>query len=199
LSILQQEEPMRRTTATTLAALILAAAPAAGQDGERLFYYVDNEAAWGSLVANIERIDIVAPSAYYVEEDGVVWGDVDRRVLDLARTHGVKVIPLLVNRGFDQQKLHALLVDDAARARVGASLAELCRRHGYAGIQIDFENLSINDRDAFTRFYREMATALRPAGCGLSVAVVHRPDELPGPTPYHKWLFDSWRGIWILD
>src|SRR5690606_21600398 len=77
---------------------------------------------------------------------------------------------------------------------VGASLAELCRRHEYDGIQVDFENLSINDRDAFTRFYRELAGALEPTTCGLSIAVVHRPDELPGPTMYHKWLFDSWRG-----
>lgn len=166
----------------------------AAQGGERLFYYVDNEDAWASLTANIARIDVVAPSAYLVEEDGVVWGDVDPRVVRLAREHGVKVIPLLVNRGFDQAKLHTLLADDAARARVGAALAELCRRHDYDGIQVDFENLAIADRDAFTRFYRELAAVLRPAGCGLSVAVVHRPDELAGPTAYHKWLFDSWRG-----
>jgi spore germination protein YaaH len=25
------------------------------------------------------------------------------------------------------------------------------------------------------------------------MAVVHRPDELPGPTQYHKWLFGNWR------
>lgn len=185
---------MRRLASVALAAAGFCALPAAAQDPERLFYYVDNEAAYESLVANIDRIDVVAASAYFVEEDGVVWGDLDPRVIALARAHGARVIPLLVNRGFDQQALHALLTDDAARARVAASLAELCRRHDYDGIQIDFENLSINDRDAFTRFYRESAAALRAAGCGISVAVVHRPDELPGPTPYHKWLFDSWRG-----
>lgn len=188
--------PVRRALMSGCAVIAAAAsvAPAAGQDGERLFYYVDNQDAYESLVANIDRIDVVAVSAYYVEEDGVVWGSVDPRVLALAREHGAKVIPLLVNRGFDQEKLHTLLADDAARARIAATLAEVCRRDGYDGIQVDFENLSIHDRDAFTRFYRELAAALRPAGCGISAAVVHRPDELPGPTPYHKWLFDSWRG-----
>ncbi len=185
---------MHRLASAALAA-VLCAAPAAGQEqGERLFYYVDNEDAWESLVANIARIDVVAPSAYFVDEDGVVWGDLDRRVIELARAHDVQVIPLLVNRGFDQDELHTLLVDEAARARIGASLAELCRRNDYDGIQIDFENLSIHDRDVFTQFYREMRAALTPAGCGLSVAVVHRPDELAGPRPYHEWLFDSWRG-----
>lgn len=185
---------MLRTASAACAAVIILAAPAAAQDGERLFYYTDSEAAYESLVAHIDRIDVVAPSAYNVEEDGVVWGDVDPRVIALAREHDVQIIPLIVNRGFNQETLHTLLVDDAARARLAASLAELCRRHDYDGIQVDFENLSINDRDAFTRFYRELGEALRPAGCGLSVAVVHRPDELPGPTQYHKWLFDSWRG-----
>lgn len=190
---------MYRAAATAFAAAALCAVPAAARQGERLFYYVDNENAYESLVTNIGRIDVVAPSAYYVEEDGVVWGDVDPRVIELTRAHDVKLIPLLVNRGFDQQKLHALLTDDGARSRVIGTLAELCRRHGFDGIQIDFENLSINDRDAFTRFYQLAADALRSAGCGISVAVVHRPDELPGPTPYHKWLFDSWRGGYDLQ
>jgi spore germination protein YaaH len=187
---------LRFTLCTAFSALAAAVfhAPAAAQQGERLFYYVDNDAAFASLAANIDRIDVLAASAYYVEEDGVVWGDVDPRVIALTREHGVRLVPVLVNRGFDQQALHTLLGDDAARARIAASLAELCRRHGFDGIQIDFENLSIHDRDAFTRFYRETAAALRAAECGISVAVVHRPDELPGPTPYHKWLFDSWRG-----
>jgi hypothetical protein len=86
-------------------AVIAAAAsvsPAVGQDGERLFYHVDNQDAYESLVANIDRIDVIAVSAYYVEEDGVVWGSVDPRVLALAREHGARVIPLLVNRGFSR-------------------------------------------------------------------------------------------------
>src|SRR5690606_31842005 len=116
---------------SALAAAAVCAVPAAAQQGERLFYYVDNEAAYASLAENIDRIDVVGASAYYVEEDGVVWGDVDPRVVELTREHGVKLIPLLVNRGFDQQKLHTLLNDDDARARISASLAELCRRHGF--------------------------------------------------------------------
>ena len=185
---------MTRSFRLACAALLLCTAPLAAQRGERLFYYVDREDSYNSLVANITRIDVIAPSAYNVDADGVVYGDVDARVIALARQHNVRVMPLLVNRGFDQQKLSTLLADDAARARMVASLLELCRRHRYGGIQIDFENLSVRDRDAFTRFYREVAAALKPAGLQLSVAVVHRPDELAGANAYQEWLFDSWRG-----
>jgi spore germination protein YaaH len=175
-------------------AVLLSAAPLAAQRGERLFYYVDREDSYNSLVQHIRSIDVLGPSAYNVDEDGVVYGDVDSRVLALAREHRVQVMPLLVNRGFDQAKLTHILADDAARARIVASLVELCRRHAYAGIQIDFENLAIQDRDAFARFYREAAEALHGAGFRISVAVVHRPDELAGATAYQEWLFDSWRG-----
>jgi spore germination protein YaaH len=190
---------MLRCMYRVLGVLLLGTAPLAAQGGERLFYYTDNENAYHSLVAHIASIDLLAPSAYFVDEDGVVYGDVDRRVLELARQHRVPVMPLLVNRGFDQAKLHQLLDREEVRARMVASLLELCERHAYDGIQIDFENLSIDDRDAFTTFYREVASALHAAGRRISVAVVHRPDELAGPTAYHEWLMDSWRGGYDLE
>lgn len=184
---------MLRAGAWTLAALLASAASLTAQGGERLFYYTDTETSYESFVAHVDRIDIVAPSSYFVDADGIVYGTVDRRVVELAKQRGVAVVPLLVNRGFDQAKLHTLLASEAARARMIASMVELCRRHGYAGFQIDFENLSIHDRDAFTQFYLEAAQALKRAGFGISVAVVHRPDEFAGPTAYHEWLADSWR------
>ena len=189
---------MKRFAAAAAAILVLAA-PAAAQQGERLFYYVDREDAYESLVENIARIDILAPSGYYIDEDGVVYGDVDRRVRELAKANGVRVMPLLVNRGFDQTELSEFLNDGAARQRVVASLTELVRRHDYAGIQVDIENLSIHDRDAFTAFYNDLARALHEDGRQISVAVVHRPDEIAGINAYQEWLMDSWRGGYDLQ
>ncbi len=164
-----------RLAALLLVLLVLPLPTLAQRPIERLFYYSDSQEGWESLRRNIDQISIVAPGRYSVDEDGIVWGDVDARVLRLAQEHDVGVMPLLVNPGFDQEMLHRFLSNDAARQRAIASLVELCRRNAYLGIQVDFENLSINDRDAFTRFYRELAT------------------ELPGPTQYHKWLFRNWR------
>lgn len=182
-----------------LLALLLPGALSAQDPIQRLFYYYDSPEGWESLRQNIDQISIIAPGRYSVDEDGIVWGDVDARVIGLAREHGVPVMPLVVNPGFDQEVLHRFLVNDAARERAVRSLVELCERNGYAGIQVDFENLSINDRDAFTRFYRELAAALHGGGYQISAAVVHRPDELPGPTQYHKWLFRNWRAGYDLQ
>ncbi|HEX2190101.1 MAG TPA: glycosyl hydrolase family 18 protein [Longimicrobiaceae bacterium] len=186
---------MRSTLVRALVALVLILpAPAAAQRApERLFYYTDNEDGWQSLLRNVDQVSVVAPGGYAVSEHGTVWGEVDPRVVRLGRERGVPVMPLVVNPGFDQEMLHRFLASDEARARAVASLVELCRRHGHWGIQVDFENLALADRDAFTRFYRELGRALHAAGFRLSAAVVHRPDELAGPTAYHRWLFENWR------
>ena len=163
------------------------------QQPERLWYYSDNEDAWASLQRNIKQIGVIAPSAYFVDAQGIVWGDVDPRVRDLAARNNVPVMPLLVNAGFDQPALHALLSTPAARARAIASIVDVARRNNYWGIQIDFENVNVDDKDHLTTFYREAADALHRAGKKISIAVVHRPDEQPGTSRYHKWLFANWR------
>lgn len=177
----------------TLLTAVLAPVPGRAQDLERLFYYVDREAAFDSFREHIDDIDVLAPAAYSVDGEGVVWGEVDPRVIALAAEHGVAVMPLIHNPGFDQEMLHGLLTSDVARQRTIDALVELCRRHGYDGIQFDFENLHMNDREAFTAFFGEAARALHDAGYRISVAVVHRPDELAGPTRYHRWIYENWR------
>lgn len=191
--------PPGRVLLAAAAALCLTAARADAQDLERLFYYVDRESAYRSLERNIGDISVVAPAAFSADGDGVVWGEVDPRVLHLAREHGVRVMPLVHNPGFDQEMVHRLVRDSAARARTVESLARLCRRHDFHGIQFDFENVHLRDRDAYTRFYREAAAGLHAAGCRISVAVVHRPNRLAGPTRYHKWLFKNWRAGYDLE
>lgn len=178
---------------------LLLVAPVRAQRAEHLFYYVDTEESFNSLKANISKISVVAPQAFSVDEDGIVWGAVDPRVIELAKQHKVGVMPLVVNPGFDQAVLHRLLANAEARRRTITTLVDLCKQHGFLGIQFDFENLHVNDRTAFTHFYEEAAKALHRGGFMLSIAVVHRTEDYPGPTEYHKWLFENWRGGYDLE
>lgn len=186
---------MRRLLLALAAAAALAAPAAAQRAPEALFYYVDKEDSWRSLQQHIAQIDILAPDVFGVDTMGVLYGELDPRVLELARKNNVKVMPLIVNKPFDQRQLHALLANDDAVKLLVANLAELCKRYSLYGIQVDFENLNMRDRDAFTRFYRTLATTLKEAGgYRTSVAVVHQSDDLAGPTKYHQWMRETWRG-----
>ena len=174
-------------------ALVINAA-ALGAQGERLFYYVDREDAYRSLVAHINQITVLGPQSYTVDSLGTFFGGVDARVLKLANEHHVKVMPLFVNEGFNQPALHRLLGDEAAQRRSIDAMVGSCRRHGYWGIQFDVENINEQDRDRFTKWFTDAAAALHGAGFAISIAVVHRTDEAVGPTAYHRFLQESWRG-----
>ncbi len=175
------------------AASLALSAPIQGQALERLFYYVDREDSYQSLLKNIDQITVLGPQVYTVDSLGIVFGELDSRVLALAKAHRVKVMPLVVNEAFNQPALRKLLADTAARARATRSLVQLCQQYGYWGIQFDIENVNIQDRDLLTAWYRETANALHRGGFTLSIAVVHRTEDNAGPTAYHRFLQDSWR------
>lgn len=163
---------------------------------ESLWYLVDNEESIQSFLAHADHISVVAPQTYTMDEHGIVWGGVDARVLDTARAKGIRVMPLVLQPGFDQPMFQKLLRDPEARRRGVENLARLCRENGFWGIQFDFENIHVTDRERFTEFYREAADALHGVGCTISVAVVPRTGEFPGETSYHKWIFEYWRGAY---
>jgi spore germination protein YaaH len=178
-----------------LGALCPARARAQGGD-EALWYLTSRETSVQSFLAHADRISIVAPQTFSMDSNGVVWGSVDERVMATAKAKGIRVIPLIVNEGFDQPEFHRFLASPTARARAVGNIAALCHDNGYAGIQFDFENVHVVDRDAFSAFTRDAAAALHGVGCSLSVAVVPRTSDFPGPTSYHKWIFDYWRGVY---
>jgi spore germination protein len=178
---------------TFVLALILPLRAPHAQALERLFYYVDKEDSYQSLLKNIDQITILGPQVYTVDSLGIVFGELDPRVLALAKAHHVKVMPLVVNESFNQPALRRLLADTAARGRATRTLTDLCHQNAYWGIQFDIENVNIQDRDLLSAWYRETASALHRVNCTLSIAVVHRTDEGAGPTAYHRFLQDSWR------
>ncbi len=184
--------PPAITTAVCALSLLLPRA-ANGQALERLFYYVDRQDSYESLAKNIDQITILGPQVYTVDSLGIVFGELDPRVLALAKAHRVKVMPLVVNEAFNQPALRKLLADTAARGRATRSLLQLCQQNAFWGIQFDIENVNIQDRDLLTAWYRETASALHRGGFTLSIAVVHRTEDNAGPTAYHRFLQDSWR------
>jgi spore germination protein len=166
------------------------------QAPEALWYSTDAEASVQSFLANASRISVVAPQSFSMDSIGIIWGRVDPRVIAKAREAKVKLVPLIVNPGFDQAIFHHVLTTPDARRRAIRNITALCRDNKFDGIQFDFENISVRDREAFTSFSREVADSLHRINCTLSAAVVPRSSEYPGPTSYHKWIYDNWRGAY---
>lgn len=165
---------------------------------ENLFYMVDSEDSYQSFKDNLDQISVVAPQTFSISEEGVVWGEVDRRVRDLAEEHDIEVIPLIMNPGFDRDLFHSFLHDSTARHRTISMMVKLAGSYGFAGWQFDFEHIHISDREAFTNFYRETAEAFHEEGLSLSAAVVPTNSDYDLPTAYHRFLYEYWRGVYDL-
>lgn len=168
-------------------------------ESENLFYYVDSEDSYESFKANSDHISIVAPQTYSLSETGVVWGDVDARMIEIAEEKGIKVIPLIVNPGFNRDLFHNFLQDEDARQRAIQMMVDLALEHEYAGWQFDFEHIHLSDRDRFTEFYQETAEAFSEHDLSLSAAVVPTNTNFDLKTEYHRFLYEFWRGAYDLE
>jgi spore germination protein YaaH len=166
------------------------------QQLEALWYSVRGEASVQSFLAHADQISIVSPQVFMFDSTGALRGSVDQRMIDKAKEKGVKLVPLVMNPGFDQPMIHRILTVPDARLRSVRAMTALCRDNGFAGIQLDIENVHVRLKDAFTAWAREAVDSLHRVGCTLSAAVVPRLSENPGPTSYHRWIFDNWRGVY---
>lgn len=184
---------LRLFALAALATLGWANVDAGAQQLESL-WYLRGEQSIQSFLAHADQVSIVAPQVFAMDSTGVIRGKVDPRVIETARAKRVKLVPLVVNPGFDQRSLHRVLNNPRARKRALRSLAALCRVNKFAGLQFDFENFHIRDRDAFTSFTREAVDSVHHAGCQLSAAVVPRLGDAPGTNSYDRWIYDNWRG-----
>ena len=191
---MSRPRPLRRVEAAL--GLLLVATPCLAQGTEALWYSVGREESTQSFLAHADRISIVSPQVFTLDSFGVIRGKVDPRVVAKAREKGVKLVPLVMNPGFDQPTIHRVLTVPEARKRALENLVALCRDNHFDGIQFDIENVHVKDKDALTSFMRDAAVGLHGVNCSVSAAVVPRTSDDPGPTSYHRWIFDNWRGVY---
>ncbi|MGD8327940.1 MAG: hypothetical protein PVJ49_00810, partial [Acidobacteriota bacterium] len=159
---------------------------------ETLFYLRNDDAAIRSFAQHAELISIIAPQTFSISADGKLRGRTDERILDIAREHGVDIVPLFLNPGFDQATAHALLDDPAAQARAVRTMVDLAIEQGFAGWQFDMENVRADYRDRLTAFYRRAAEALHAAGKTISIAAVPS-DGSAGDDNFSRYMQSNWR------
>jgi spore germination protein YaaH len=178
------------------AAMLSACAGHTPPPSEALWYSRNNEQSIASFEANASRISVVSPQVFAFDTLGNISGSVAPRVIAAAKANNVKLIPLVMNPGFNQPLIHRILNTPSVRANAIRSLASLCRTNHLDGIQFDIENIHVSDKGAFTSFVRESVDSLHRAGCTVSAAVVPRMNEDQGVTAYQKWMYDNWRAAY---
>lgn len=152
--------------------------------------------AIADLKAHANKINILSSQAYHINERGVLYGSVNPQMTPIAEQNHVKLMPLIGNTDFDRKIVHAFLNDKAAQDRAIQSILALCQKQHYYGVQIDFEGMSFEDKDAFTRFYQQTAYVLHQHGFKISIALIPiLTDEVPA-NDYLKSRYEGWSGVY---
>ncbi len=178
--------------------LLLLGTVAAQAQPKALFYMTRSPNSVRSFLEHADKVDILVPTWYSVDENGMVWGGPDPLVMKTAKEHHVPVMPIVSGMGFGTKEFHAFLNNESAKDAFAEALPQICKRDGYSGFQIDFEDLSWTDRDGLSNLVANTAKALHQAGYQLSIATVPSAPGYPGQTAFGYWIYRDWRGVYDL-
>jgi spore germination protein YaaH len=184
---------MRRLT--LLVALLLFCGTAYAKPAA-LFYLTGSSEGIQSFLAHASKIDILVPTWYQVDENGLVSGGPNATVLAAAKAKGVPVMPILAM--FNKKGFHTLAGNPDALSRMNSALLREAKLHGYSGFQFDFENVDYLDRDNLSAVTANTAHQLHTAGLQLTIATVPNAPGYPGQGGFSKWIFTDWRGAYDL-
>ncbi len=96
-----------------------------------LFYMTDSPNSIRDFFAHSSQIDLLVPTWYQVDENGLVTGAPEPAVLAQAQSEKLPVMPIVAL--FNKRSFHLLATSSTAQAQMNAALIRECKLHGYVG------------------------------------------------------------------
>lgn len=130
-----------------------------------------------NLLQDAPGINVVSPSWFQLQDaSGNISVNVLPTVVNYAHAHHIRVWAMIDNQ-FSSTLTHAVLENPKAQANLIDELAYQAHVNQLDGINVDFENIASEDRNAFTTFVRNLHTRLSSMNINLSIDV--SPDIVP--------------------
>ena len=155
------------------------------------FWMGDGKASVDSFMAHKGKIDVISPTWYQFDEDGMVTGAPQPVVLKAAHDAHMTIIPLFAL--FDHVKLHKLVGDTKAQDAMIASLLRECKENGYDGVNLDIEDVMWTDRDGLSALVKRVADALHAQHLQVQIDICPNAPGHAGAGAFSKWIFQEWR------
>jgi spore germination protein YaaH len=173
-------------------------APPGLSPSPRTLFWMNNDVlSVESFLAHKDKIDILSPTWYQIDETGLVTGEPQPVVLKAAKEAHVTIIPLFAL--FNAEKIHILLGDQKAQDEMNQAFVRECRENGYDGVNYDLEDVMWTDRDALSAMVKKTAEVLHKQHLQLQIDVVPNAPGHAGETAFGKWIFQEWRGAYDLQ
>ncbi|HPT61978.1 MAG: glycosyl hydrolase family 18 protein [Bacillota bacterium] len=139
--------------------------------------------SFDALVAARKRLERVSPTMFTIDGDFTIQEAHDPN-LEKVREMGLKVFPLVANKGFDAEVAGRLLKTEESRRKTAEILTEKVLEGGYPGLNVDFEGTFGDFRNEYSWFISVLSEMLHAHGKELSVDVVALAQD---PTPNYSW------------
>ena len=138
-------------------------------------YYSEYADAPNRNGTSIKGINVVSPTFAILDETNageldINIGQAGKNYIDWAHSNNYKVWPVVSNNS-NKRIASEVLNDYKLREKVINNIVNLILTYNLDGINIDFENMSMDDKDMFSRFIIELAPRLKEYGKVLSVDV----------------------------
>ncbi len=119
-----------------------------------------------------KAIDIISPTWFYIKDsEGNLGNKADKGYLNQIHKLGYKVWGLVTN-SFDANLTHTVLNDEKLSKKVAAQLVFYASLYNLDGLNIDFESVKDEDRDALTNFVSMMRYYTQKQGLTLSIDIL---------------------------
>lgn len=122
-------------------------------------------------IKRIEGLNVISPTWFSIQDiDGNIQDRGNIEYVNYAHDLGYDVWAL-VNNNFDPELTHRILSNYSHRMKIIDELLELMDKYSLDGINIDFENINIEDKELYTQFIREFVPLCHEKGKIVSVDV----------------------------
>ena len=130
-----------------------------------------------------EFLTYISPFSYQVRADGSLAAIQDEPVITAA--YAQRAAPLMVitnfqDGNFDTELANTILNDANVTQALIGNVIDVLQQKGYYGLNVDFERIDPDNRQAYNDFLRKVVEALHPLGYIVTTALAPKPEDYTG-------------------
>ncbi len=128
-----------------------------------------------TLSRTLPNLTYISPFSYEADAEGNLKPIPDRFITENARQQGVAPLMVITNlseeEGFSGDIVSALLENSEVQDNLINNIKATLDEKDYYGVDLDFEYIPAESREAYTAFITRLAGELRPMGYTVSIAL----------------------------
>ena len=152
------------------------------------------EISLSNLKRNIGHLDMVATESFFLNGNSIVdkTDTAALHVINNAKKQAIAVVSNFNKDHWDGATVRQMISSATAQQKLISRLITLTKKHGFKGINIDFEELNLENRDSFNQFMKNLYTQFH------AQKLIVSQDISPGNDDYDPKILQQYNDYIIL-